>query len=92
MVGCGCNFEQALNDNAEPGYHWALGGEELGFSKYMCEGCGSRLHGDRFRINLIPDEGPINDETIIPIDVCVDCLHAHANGDMPDEWHCGVCP
>lgn len=83
-------YEQALADHAEPGYHWALGGDGLGFSWQPCDGCGTKLAGDRYRINLLPDNGPINDDTILPIAVCVDCLRAHANGDMP-EYFCEEC-
>ncbi len=83
-------FEQALPDHAKPGYTWALGGEDLGFSWSSCDGCGSKLGGDRFRINLLPIDSPINDDTIIPIAVCIDCLMVYANGDMPSEF-CGEC-
>lgn len=83
-------YEKALSEHESPGYHWALGGDDLGFSWSACEGCGSPLGGDRYLINLIPHNGPINDDTILQTTVCQDCLMAHANGDMPEDW-CSCC-
>ena len=51
------------------------------FSWRPCESCGSSLGGDRYDAHGLTADGEI-----IHLDICVDCLMLHANGDTPDEW------
>jgi hypothetical protein len=84
-------FIDAVNAAVGPDHHLALGdGEEDYFSWAPCQCCGSTLGGNRYLLNLIPNSGPINDDTIIPLNVCVDCLDFHANGTEPEIW-CESC-
>ena len=54
--------------------------DEAHFSWSACESCGSSLGGNRHAAHYL-DEGEIQH-----LSVCVDCLHFHANGDLPDTW------
>jgi len=55
------------------------------FSKGQCDSCGSTLAGDR-------SKGFMNwkDETetwnSIEVELCVDCVAWHANGEVPENW------
>ena len=55
--------------------------EEGGFSSSQCDSCGSTLAGDRFTAH-----GIAADKEIYHLDICVDCLMFHANGDEPEQW------
>ena len=55
--------------------------DEGGFSGSSCDSCGSTLGGDRFAAH-----GFGKDDEVIHLDICVDCLMFHANGDEPQEW------
>lgn len=62
-------------DSAE--YESADQGDE--FSTVSCDSCGSDLAGSRH-----PAHGFTADDTLIHLDVCVDCLMFHANGELPE--------
>jgi hypothetical protein len=55
--------------------------EEPSFSWQACEACGSSLGGDRH-----PAHGVDEDDQIVHLDICTDCLMFSANGDLPEEW------
>lgn len=65
--------------------------DEGSFSWSRCDGCGSTLGGNRYAahgvITILMGAGadrPV--ETMIHMDVCVDCLAYIANGDEPEVW------
>lgn len=55
--------------------------DEGGFSGRRCEGCGSGLGGNRYAAHGFTD-----DNTVVHLDVCEDCLIYIANGDEPKNW------
>ena len=55
--------------------------DEGGFSSQSCDSCGSSLGGDRFAAH-----GFDKNDNVIHLDICVDCLMFHANGDEPESW------
>ena len=55
---------------------------EPSFSWSQCEGCGSRLGGDRHPAHATVG---LNHE-VVHLDVCVDCVMYLANGDEPENW------
>jgi len=59
---------------------------ESHFSWRSCESCGSGLGGDRHPAHgyLADKSGKATDD-LLHLDVCVDCLLFHANGDTPDN-------
>lgn len=63
--------------------------DEGHFSWQECDSCGSRLGGDRFNAHAIHHEafGPNakQPDNMYHIEICVDCLVFHANGDEPEE-------
>lgn len=54
------------------------------FSWSSCDSCGSHLGGDRHPAHGVAKNG--EQETIVHLDVCTDCLFYIANGDEPEEW------
>ena len=61
--------------------------DEGGFSSIACDSCGSPLGGDRYAAHGFSGaqtEG--SEKSIVHLDICVDCLMFHANGDEPEEW------
>ncbi len=57
--------------------------DEGSFSWHSCDGCGSILGGNRYVAHgIIPK---MNNE-LIHLEVCQDCLHYLANGDVPENW------
>ena len=54
--------------------------DEGGFSSSGCDSCGSNLAGDLFAAH-----GFDKHDDVIHLDICVDCLLFHANGDEPEE-------
>ena len=55
-----------------------------------CDSCGSTFGGDRYKAHAIHHEafGPNakRPDDVHHIDICVDCLMFHANGDEPEQW------
>ena len=58
--------------------------DEGGFSSQSCDSCGSSLGGDRYAAHGF--DGDPCDGKVIHLDICVDCLMFHANGDEPEAW------
>ena len=56
--------------------------DEGSFSHSDCDSCGSMLSGDRFPAHAIERHPNTH---IYHIDICVDCLMFHANGQEPEE-------
>lgn len=56
--------------------------DEPNFSWHQCDSCGSSLGGDRY-----PAHGITEDGEIIHLDICVDCVMYHANGEEPERWY-----
>ena len=74
-----------VSDMDSPEYQ---GASESSFSWSQCDGCGSRLGGDRFYAHGIIVDKPTDDmrsRDIIHLDVCMDCYLFFANGDEPEE-------
>ncbi len=59
---------------------------ESHFSRSQCGSCGSTLGGDREQATMIPLDYKAGEDTMIDIDICVDCLMFWANGDLPEQW------
>lgn len=59
--------------------------EEGGFSWSACDSCGSRLGGQRYPAHGIIQKGAMEGE-VVHLEICVDCLFFHANGDEPENW------
>jgi len=65
---------------------------EAWFSRFQCDSCGSTFGGDRFyahgtvRIPGPPALGWVHSDEVIHLNICVDCLFYHANGDEPETW------
>jgi hypothetical protein len=61
-------------------------GEDEGFFSWSaCDSCGSTLGGTRYAAHAVKKTGVLDTE-IMHIDICVDCLMYHANGDEPEAW------
>ena len=64
--------------------------DEGSFSWSECDSCGSTFGGDRFKAHAIHNEafGPNakQPDNVHHIEICVDCLIFHANGDEPEQW------
>lgn len=76
-VGCaGIRCEYAEGDelhNCEPS-----------FSRHGCDSCGSSLGGDRFPAYGLPTgDGWRDHSDPIAMQICVDCVQLHANGELP---------
>ena len=58
--------------------------DEGSFSRYGCDSCGSPMAGMRYAAHgvLKLESGA----AIIHLDICMDCLSFHANGDEPEVW------
>ncbi len=55
------------------------------FSRVPCECCGSRLAGHRFVSHGLASDRMCSC-AIVHFEVCVDCVHYLANGDVPEHW------
>lgn len=77
-------FMEAFRSACKPGQHLAANNlEDEGFSRSPCDCCGSTLGGTRFFRGLAILQGC---EVVTELDVCIDCMMFHCNGDLPDEW------
>ena len=83
--------ECTCGDDIDPNDIEALQAYDEGsFSWSECDSCGSTLGGDRHNAHAIhreafgPDAKRPND--VHHVDICVDCLLFHANGDEPENW------
>lgn len=56
--------------------------DEGGFSRSDCDSCGSSLGGGRYAAHGFDDKTG----ELYHLDICVDCLAYHANGEVPEEW------
>ncbi len=56
---------------------------ETSFSKGQCDSCGSTLAGDRSEAWGIPLD---DREEHFEMEICVDCMMFHANGEEPETW------
>jgi len=64
--------DHALDCANEPSFSWSV-----------CDSCGSSLGGDRHAAHAISREGGLD---ITHIEICVDCVVWHANGEEPEQW------
>ena len=80
----GCTECLECGDPDEPGDDWYDLANEPHFSRTSCDSCGSRLGGDRYPAHGVPSATA--DAPVVHMDVCVDCLMFHANGDEPEDW------
>ena len=55
------------------------------FSWAQCDSCGSTLGGNRLPATAVytDSDGQLQ---VIDLEICVDCVMYHANGELPDEW------
>jgi len=60
---------------------------EASFGVYGCDSCGSNLAGDRLPGTMIPLNYKAGEDTMIDIELCIDCVLFWANGDLPDNWN-----
>lgn len=64
--------------------------DEGSFSWHECDSCSSTFGGNRFNAHAIHKEafGPEakRPNDVHHVDICVDCLMFHANGNVPEEW------
>lgn len=73
------------------GWHVTYDGEDLGFSMSSCDGCGSRLGGDRFRAHAMKERTPEHCKVCPTTDIrhakdgnrCV----AHWDEAVHGPWH-----
>lgn len=56
-------------------------GDEGFFSSVSCDACGSTFGGQRYAAHGFTDE-----DELIHLDICTDCLFYLANGDTPEDW------
>lgn len=56
--------------------------DEGGFSWHDCELCGSNLGGDRYSAHGITND---ENEDILHYNICANCVHYLANGDIPEH-------
>ncbi len=68
-------MQEALYQVDEPSFSWS-----------QCDSCGSTFGGDRYSAHGIPLDFKPGDDSIIHMEICVDCLCAWANGDEPEQW------
>lgn len=59
-------------------------GDEGYFSWSACDSCGSSLGGTRYAAHARDKDG-----NLLHLNVCVDCLMYHANGEEPETWDSG---
>ena len=79
-------------DEIDPDDQEALQAYDEGhFSRWPCDSCDSTLAGDRHNAHAIHKEafGPDAKRPgdVHHLNICVDCLLFHANGDEPENWH-----
>jgi hypothetical protein len=73
--GCDCPGETAgqCTGKCEASFSWA-----------QCDSCGSTLGGDRMGATGLWSDGARLCQ--IDMQICVDCIQWHANGEAPDTW------
>lgn len=62
---------------------WASLADEPSFSWSHCDTCGSTLGGDRHPAHAFTDD---EQQDLVHLDVCQDCLFYFANGDIPENY------
>lgn len=81
-VAVGCRGSQCEHADGDEDHSC-----ESYFSSAQCDSCGSNLAGDR-----LPASGLIRDAKeelqIVPMEICVDCVMFHANGELPEGETC----
>ena len=73
-------WDAAVVDRALAALKFASLGEEVGFSWYGCDLCGTELGGDRHHVTHAND-GPFS-----RVYCCTDCALYMANGDTPEGY------
>jgi hypothetical protein len=77
-VSAGCRGVECEHSNGEPEHQC-----EMYFSWVQCDSCGSTLGGDRSpAVGMWTDRGEF---ITIDMEICIDCVMFHANGDLPPE-------
>lgn len=76
-----CDYRFDLDEDGRPE---TQPDDEGGFSWSSCDSCGSTFGGDRFIAHAFIDNDHTN--ALLHLDICVDCLMFHANGDEPETW------
>lgn len=94
---CGCSDCQSAYNMTERQMERALDRGEIadegGFSWSACDSCGSHLGGNResahgwITVPVYRKGKPTRrmKQVLCHFEVCVDCLHYHANGDIPES-------
>lgn len=78
--GCKGSLCEYAEDDTDPENHSC----EASFSWSHCESCGSHLGGNRSKAQAFKADN--SDGTVTEIEICVDCLMWHANGELPENW------
>ena len=82
--GCGkCRPLSEEDAVDEPSNVWYDLAAEPSFSWSPCDGCGSRLGGNRYPAHTLDE-----DSQIIHLEICEDCLVFFANGDDTEHSEC----
>ena len=78
VVSVGCLGVKCEHAEGDPNHAC-----EAGFSWSQCDSCGSTLGGDRLEAHGLyrPHDGA--DLESIKMEICVDCVMYHANGETP---------
>ena len=59
---------------------------EPSFSRQPCDSCGSTLGGDREEAYGMYRGDKTSKMEFCKMDICVDCVMFHVNGDEPEDW------
>lgn len=72
--------------------------EKTEFSTTSCDSCGSHLAGERYAAHgliasnkifqpwIDTENIPPEKTEVIHLEICIDCLLYHANGELPENW------
>jgi len=80
-------YLKAIERNWPGHYIYSSGDDEAHFVNGLhspCESCGSTFGGDREKAVALPHDLKTGEQ--YEIEICVDCLMFHANGDLPENW------
>ena len=80
-ISPGCRGAECEHAGGDPDHQC----EEY-FSRAQCDSCGSTLGGNRMPATAVytDSDGQLQ---VIDLEICVDCVMYHANGELPDDWY-----
>ena len=80
--GCRGPECEYAEDDPDPADHRC----EPSFGRAPCDSCGSTLAGDREPGTALLRQAGGRPLLVIDLELCVDCVAYHANGDVPETW------